>query len=230
MPVFLPSLCCGCSPSPAQLSSALIIGAPGSGKGTISAWIVREYGLVHVSSGDLLRAQIRDKSPLGLQAREYITRGDLVPDSVMVGLVTGELAKHGHQPWLLDGFPRTLPQAEALQARAPVQCVIYLAVPFENIIERLQHRWIHPQSGRVYNLQFNPPLVPGKDDDTGEDLEQREDDKPESVKKRLEVFQASTEPMLEYYREQGVLREFPGTDSSDIWIQVKNYITSNTQS
>ena len=103
-------------------------------------------------------------------------------------------------------------------------------MPFENIIERLQHRWIHPQSGRVYNLQFNPPLVPGKDDDTGEDLEQREDDKPESVKKRLEVFQASTEPMLEYYRQQGVLREFPGTDSSDIWIQVKNYITSNTQS
>ena len=183
---------------------------------------------MHLSSGDLLRSQIRDKSPLGLEAREFIARGDLVPDSIMVGLVTEGLAKLGHQQWLLDGFPRTVPQAKALQARVPVECVIYLAVPFENIIERIQHRWIHPKSGRVYNLKFNPPRVAGKDDETGEDLEQREDDKPESVKKRLEVFKTVTEPLLDYYKEQGVLIEFSGTDSNSIWTHVKDYLVRNT--
>ena len=108
---------------------------------------------MHLSSGDLLRDQIRDKSPLGLKAREFIAQGDLVPDSIMVGLVTDELAKLGHQQWLLDGFPRTVPQAKALQARVPVECVIYLAVPIENIIERIQHRWIHPKSERIFSLE-----------------------------------------------------------------------------
>ena len=140
-------------------TSALIIGAPGSGKGTISNWIVRDFGLVHVSSGDLLRAHLRDGTPLGLEAKSYITAGDLVPDKVMVGLVSSELKQLGSQAWLLDGFPRTQPQAEALQAETPVNVVVNLCVPFETIIDRIKDRWIHPGSGRVYNLVFNPPKV-----------------------------------------------------------------------
>jgi len=140
-------------------TSALIIGAPGSGKGTISNWIVRDFGLVHVSSGDLLRAHLRDGTPLGLEAKSYISAGNLVPDNVMVGLVSSELKQLGSKPWLLDGFPRTQPQAEALQAETPVNVVVNLCVPFETIIDRIKDRWIHPASGRVYNLVFNAPKV-----------------------------------------------------------------------
>jgi len=210
----------------ATKTSALIIGAPGSGKGTISNWIVRDFGLTHVSSGDLLRAHLRDGTPLGLEAKSFIAAGNLVPDSVMVGLVASELKKLGAEPWLLDGFPRTQPQAEALQAETPVNVVVNLCVPFETIIDRIKDRWIHPASGRVYNLIFNPPKVPGKDDETGEDLVQREDDKPESVRNRLEVFQASTEPVLEFYRKQGILQDFHGTESKKIWPHVESYLKS----
>eukprot|EP00092_Neocalanus_flemingeri_P061222 GFUD01073566.1.p1 GENE.GFUD01073566.1~~GFUD01073566.1.p1 ORF type:complete len:241 (-),score=48.22 GFUD01073566.1:117-839(-) len=207
-------------------TSALIIGAPGSGKGTISNWIVRDFGLIHVSSGDLLRAHLRDGTPLGLEAKSFIAAGNLVPDSVMVGLVASELKKLGSKPWLLDGFPRTQPQAEALQAETPVNVVVNLCVPFETIIDRIKDRWIHPASGRVYNLAFQPPKVAGKDDETGDDLVQREDDKPESVRNRLEVFQASTEPVLEFYRKQGILQDFHGTESKKIWPHVETYLKS----
>jgi len=205
---------------------ALIIGAPGSGKGTISNWIVRDFGLTHVSSGDLLRAHMRDGTPLGKEAKSFIEKGDLVPDSVMVGLIASELKKLGDQPWLLDGFPRTQPQAEALQGETPVNVVVNLDVPFETIIDRIKDRWIHPGSGRVYNLVFNPPKVAGKDDETGEDLIQREDDKPESVRNRLEVFKASTAPVLDYYRAKGILKDFHGTESKKIWPHVEDYLKS----
>jgi len=205
---------------------ALIIGAPGSGKGTISNWIVRDFGLTHVSSGDLLRAQMRDGTPLGKEAKSFIDKGDLVPDNVIVGLIASELKKLGDTPWLLDGFPRTQPQAEALQAETPVNVVVNLDVPFDTIIDRIKDRWIHPGSGRVYNLIFNPPKVAGKDDETGEDLIQRDDDKPESVRNRLEVFKANTEPVLEYYRAQGILKDFKGTESKKIWPHVEAYLKS----
>jgi len=205
---------------------ALIIGAPGSGKGTISNWIVRDFGLTHVSSGDLLRAHMRDGTSLGKEAKAFIDKGDLVPDSVMVGLIASELKKLGATPWLLDGFPRTQPQAEALQAETPVNVVVNLDVPFDTIIDRIKDRWIHPGSGRVYNLLFSPPKVAGKDDETGEDLIQRDDDKPESVRNRLEVFKANTEPVLEYYRAQGILKDFKGTESKKIWPHVEAYLKS----
>jgi len=203
---------------------ALIVGAPGSGKGTISNWIVRDFGLCHVSSGDLLRAHVRDGTPLGLEAKSFIDKGELVPDTVMVGLVTEELKKLGDKDWLLDGFPRTKPQAEALQEETPINVVVNLDVPFDTIIDRIKDRWLHPGSGRIYNLVFNPPKVPGKDDETGEDLIQREDDKPESVRNRLEVFKASTSPVLEFYREKGILEEFHGTESKKIWPHVEKYL------
>jgi len=205
---------------------ALIIGAPGSGKGTISNWIVRDFGLTHVSSGDLLRANLRDGTPLGLEAKQHMDKGDLVPDNVMVGLVAGELKKLEKEPWLLDGFPRTQPQAEALQKETPVNVVVNLDVPFETIIDRIKDRWIHPGSGRVYNLIFNPPKVAGLDDETGEPLVQRDDDKPESVRNRLEVFKASTAPVLDFYRSQGILADFQGTESKKIWPHVETYLKS----
>merc|ERR1712241_613050 len=196
------------------------------GKGTISNWIVRDFGLLHVSSGDLLRAQMRDGTKLGLAAKSYIDKGDLVPDTVMVGLISSELKKLGEKPWLLDGFPRTQAQAEALQKETPVNVVVNLCVPFETIIERVKDRWIRPGSGRVYNLVFNPPKVDGKDDETGEDLVQRDDDKPESVRNRLEVFSKNTEPVLEFYRKMGILKDFHGTESKKIWPHVDTYLKS----
>lgn len=203
---------------------ALIVGAPGSGKGTISNWIVRDFGLKHVSSGDLLRVHIKDGTPLGKEAKQYIDVGTLVPDQTMVNLISSELKKLANIPWLLDGFPRTQDQARALQSETPVNVVINLDVPFETIIMRIKDRWVHPGSGRIYNTLFNPPKVEGKDDDTGEDLIQREDDKPEAVLKRLEVFSAQTKPVLEFYRQMGVCKDFHGTESKKIWPHVEKYL------
>lgn len=206
---------------------ALIVGAPGSGKGTISNWIVRDFGLKHISSGDLLRKHLNEGTDLGKKAKEYIDRGDLVPDDVMVGLISSELKKLGEdEPWLLDGFPRTKPQAEALQKEQPINVVVNLDVPFETIIDRIKDRWLHPASGRIYNTVFNPPKVPGKDDETGEDLIQREDDKPESVRNRLEVFSANTKPVLDYYRSKGICKDFQGTESKKIWPHVEDHLKS----
>ena len=181
--------------------------------------------MLHVSSGDLLRAQMRDGTELGLAAKSYIDKGDLVPDSVMVGLISSELKKLGEKPWLLDGFPRTQAQAEALQKETPVNVVVNLCVPFETIIERVKDRWIHPGSGRVYNLVFNPPKVAGKDDESGEDLVQRDDDKPESVRNRLEVFQQNTEPVLEFYRKMGICQV--GAFEHESCLSNKNILVSN---
>lgn len=205
---------------------ALIIGAPGSGKGTISNWIVRDFGLKHVSSGDLLRHHLNQGTALGLEAKKFIDKGDLVPDQTMVDLIASELKALQGVPWLLDGFPRTQPQAAALQSTAPVNVVINLDVPFETIIDRIKDRWVHPGSGRIYNTLFNPPKVPGKDDETGEDLIQREDDKPESVRNRLQVFSDNTKPVLDFYREKGVLKDFHGTESKKIWPHVEAHLKS----
>merc|ERR1712029_765281 len=133
---------------------ALFVGAPGSGKGTISNWIVRDFGLKHVSSGDLLRDHMNRGTALGLEAKQFISKGDLVPDETMVGLISSELKALAGQPWLLDGFPRTQPQAAALQSQTPVNVVINLDVPFDTIIDRIKDRWVHPGSGRIYNLVF----------------------------------------------------------------------------
>merc|ERR1712087_90617 len=133
-----------------------------------------------------------------------------------VGLISSELKKLGSQAWLLDGFPRTQAQAEALQAETPVNVVVNLCVPFEPIIERVKDRWIHPGSGRVYNLIFNPPKVDGKDDETGEDLVQRDDDKPESVRNRLNGFDEQCRPLLEFYQERSLLAEFDGSEHPDL--------------
>lgn len=176
-----------------------------------------------------MRSQIHNKSKEGLQAKKYIDSGQLVPDNVMVQLILNELQKLKHDSWLLDGFPRTVPQAEALHTKEPADVVINLNVPFEIIMSRLTSRWTHAPSGRIYNTDFNPPKVPGIDDVTGEELIQREDDKPETVKKRLETYQAYTEPVLNYYRNLGILEEFTGKYSNEIWPKVHKFLSTKIE-
>jgi len=200
---------------------ALIMGAPGSGKGTISERIVRDFGLKHLSSGDLLRSQILDKTEVGLQAQKFIEEGELVPDVTMVSLISAELNKMTASSWLLDGFPRTRTQAEALHKVQPLDTVISLEVPFQVIIDRIKDRWVHMPSGRIYNTLFSPPKQPFTDDVTGERLVQRPDDAPDAVRKRLEVYQASAGPVIEFYRQQGLLQAYAGTETNKIWPHVR---------
>lgn len=202
---------------------ALIIGAPLAGKGTISKRIVNTFKLQHISSGDLLRANIKQKTALGQKVQQYIDSGNLVPDDVMTTLILSELTKCNH-PWLLDGFPRTVAQAEQLVKEHQLQAVLNLVVPFEIIIDRVKGRWIHAASGRVYNVGFSDPKVPGKDDITGEPLVQREDDKPDIVQKRLDLYERLTKPVLEFYKQHNLLSEFKGNTSDEIWPNVKLFL------
>jgi len=205
----------------------VIMGAAGSGKGTISSRIVTDFGLKHFSSGDILRSQILQKTALGQKAQAHMAAGGLVPDEVMVGLVARQVGTEASMfgsttaGWLLDGFPRTVPQAKALHALHKVDLVVSLDVPFATIIERIAGRWVHPGSGRVYNTDFNPPKVPGFDDETGEALVQREDDTPAAVEKRLQTYENTSKPLRDFYSELGVLRVFQGTESNVIWPEVR---------
>ncbi|XP_071396886.1 GTP:AMP phosphotransferase AK3, mitochondrial isoform X2 [Centroberyx affinis] len=163
---------------------AVIMGPPGSGKGTVSARITKTFGLKHISSGDLLRGNIKAKT----------------------------------------GFPRTVSQAESLDEVYTVDTVINLDVPFQTIKQRLTSRWTHLPSGRVYNIDFNPPKVAGLDDVTGEPLAQRDDDTPYTVTRRLKAYETQTEPVLEYYRSKGVLETFSGTETNKIWPHVQAFL------
>lgn len=185
-----------------RLLRAVIMGAPGSGKGTVSSRITKHFELKHLSSGDLLRQNMLQGTEIGVLAKTFIDQGKLIPDDVMTRLALHELKTLTQCSWLLDGFPRTLPQAEALDKVYQIDTVINLNVPFEVIKQRLTARWIHPASGRVYNIEFNPPKTVGIDDLTGEPLIQREDDKPETVIKRLKAYEAQTEPVLQYYQKK----------------------------
>ncbi|XP_013790412.1 GTP:AMP phosphotransferase AK3, mitochondrial-like isoform X2 [Limulus polyphemus] len=210
-----------------RLFRAVIMGPPGSGKGTISSRILRDFAFKHLSSGDLLRAQIRDGTIAGVQASHYIERGELVPDDLVVQLVLAELRSHlKGDNWLLDGFPRTVPQAQALKESFSLSCVLNLNVPDEVIIDRIKGRWVHAESGRTYHTEFNPPKVPGFDDVTGEPLVQRHDDKPETVRARLNSYKNQSTPVLEYYRKTGLLQEFTGRESNEIWPRVRAYLSS----
>ncbi|XP_060516264.1 GTP:AMP phosphotransferase AK3, mitochondrial [Cylas formicarius] len=197
----------------------VILGAPASGKGTISERIVKNFNLEHVSSGDKLRQHIQNKTSIGNEAQKFIREGKLVPDEVMIKFISEEL-NNVKPVWLLDGFPRTLNQAEALWKIHKLDVALNLVVPFPVIIDRVKGRWVHLGSGRVYNVGFNEPKVPGKDDITGEPLVQREDDKPEVVLKRLEAYEKQTRPVIEFYQDKGILKEFVGNTSNEIWPKV----------
>jgi nucleoside-triphosphate--adenylate kinase len=205
----------------------LILGKPGGGKGTISNKILNDFPIFkHVSTGDLLRQHVRNKTPIGIEAKQHMDQGGLVPDEIMIQLVLDDAsdAIHDGDGLLLDGFPRTMEQAIALEKSLEVDLVVDLNVPVETIVERISDRWIHPASGRVYNYSYNAPTVRGKDDVTNEDLVQREDDKPETVRKRLDAYDAVTAPLIEYYSSRGILKSFAGTKSDAIYVHVQKWL------
>jgi len=179
----------------------ILLGAPGAGKGTQATFICQKYGIPQISTGDMLRAAVKAGTPLGLQAKAVMESGGLVSDDLIINLVKERIAQPDcAQGFLFDGFPRTIPQADAMKAAGvKLDYVLEIDVPFDAIIERMSGRRSHPGSGRTYHVKFNPPKVAGKDDLTGEDLIQRDDDKEETVKKRLEVYSAQTRPLVDYY-------------------------------
>jgi len=179
----------------------ILLGGPGAGKGTQAAYITQRYGIPQISTGDMLRAAVKAGTPRGRAAKEVMDRGDLVSDDIIIGLVRERIqAPDCRNGFLFDGFPRTIPQAEALKASGvPLEHVVELAVDDGIIIDRMSGRRVHVASGRTYHVKFNPPKAAGKDDMTGEELIQREDDREETVRKRLEVYHQQTEPLVDYY-------------------------------
>lgn len=208
---------------------ALILGKSGGGKGTISGKILEDFPQFHhVSTGDLLRSHVRKETDLGMEAAGYMQEGKLVPDRLMIDLVVEESTPflEKGESLLLDGFPRTVGQAEALENSVHVDIVVNLDIPNETIIERLSDRWIHEPSGRIYSYSYKPPKVEGIDDETGEELVQRHDDKPETVQARLELYDEATSPLVNYYEKNGVLKTFHGTQSDVIYPEVKKWLKS----
>ena len=181
----------------------ILLGAPGAGKGTQAAFICQKYGIPQISTGDMLRAAVKAGTPLGVQAKAVMDAGQLVSDELIINLVKERIAQPDcAQGFLFDGFPRTIAQAEAMKAAGvKLDYVLEIDVPFDSIIERMSGRRSHPASGRTYHIKFNPPKVPGKDDITGEPLVQRDDDKEETVKKRLDVYSQQTRPLVDYYSQ-----------------------------
>mgnify|MGYP000064715709 CR=1 FL=1 len=179
----------------------ILLGPPGAGKGTQATFIKEKFGIPQISTGDMLRAAVKAGTPLGLAAKAVMDSGALVSDDIIIGLVKERLkeddCKNGY---MFDGFPRTIPQADAMKdAGVKIDFVLEIDVPDSDIVERMSGRRSHPASGRTYHVKFNPPKVAGKDDLTGEDLVQREDDKEETVKKRLDVYHSQTKPLVAYY-------------------------------
>lgn len=214
----------------------LLLGAPGSGKGTQTSRLLKEIPqLSSISSGDILRQEIKSESELGREAATYIVQGKLLPDVLITRLVTFRLSAltwlKPSAAWLLDGFPRTTTQALALdellkQHDADLNLVVELDVPESVILERIENRYVHVPSGRVYNLQYNPPKIPGLDDITGEPSTKRLDDTAQVFKKRLEEYNKTNEPLKKYYERSGVLSTISGETSDIIFPKLLNLITS----
>lgn len=195
----------------------ILLGAPGAGKGTQANFIKEKYNIPQISTGDMLRAAIKAGTELGLAAKKVMDAGQLVSDDIIIGLVKERLKEADcANGYLFDGFPRTIAQAEAMkEAGVAIDYVLEIDVPFDEIITRMSGRRTHPASGRTYHVKFNPPKVEGKDDVTGEPLVQRDDDKEETVKKRLAVYESQTKPLVAYYSDwakhgsQGAIVEAP---------------------
>jgi len=199
----------------------VLLGPPGAGKGTQAQLIAQKHGLVHVSSGDLFRENLKNETELGKLAQTYMKRGELVPDDVTIAMVRERLSRADCEKGaLLDGFPRTPAQARALaqmlqEFDASVSVVPYIAVAEEVLVERLSGRWTCRKNGHVFHEKFNPPAVPGVCDYDGSELYQRDDDLPATVKNRIKVYQEQTAPLISYYRENGLLVEVDGTKPID---------------
>ena len=179
----------------------ILLGPPAAGKGTQANFIHEKFSIPQISTGDMLRAALKAGTPLGQAAKKVMDSGQLVSDDIIIGLVKARLKQPDcANGYLFDGFPRTIPQAEAMrEAGVPIEYVLEIDVPDEEIITRMSGRRVHPASGRTYHVKFNPPKAEGRDDITGEPLIQRDDDREETVRKRLEVYRSQTRPLVEYY-------------------------------
>ena len=179
----------------------ILLGAPGAGKGTQATFIKEKFGIPQISTGDMLRAAVKAGTPLGIEAKKVMDSGGLVSDEIIINLVKERLKESDcANGYLFDGFPRTIPQAEAMkEAGVKIDFVLEIDVPHDAIIDRMSGRRTHPASGRTYHIKFNPPKQEGIDDVTGEPLVQRDDDKEETVKNRLDVYEKQTRPLVDYY-------------------------------
>jgi adenylate kinase len=184
------------------LMRLVLLGGPGAGKGTQALRLMKSFNIPQISTGDMLRAAIAAGSELGLSAKKIMDSGQLVSDEIMIGLVKERLRQNDCSGgFLLDGFPRTIPQAEALKtAGIDLDHVVVIAVPDDEIVQRIGGRRVHPASGRIYHIQHNPPKKTGIDDETGEPLIHRDDDREEIIRKRLDIYHRQTEPLVEYYK------------------------------
>ena len=182
---------------------AILLGAPGAGKGTQAQYIAEKYGIPQISTGDMLRAAVKAKTELGLQVEQVMASGGLVTDDIIIALVKERIQEPDcANGFLFDGFPRTIPQAQAMiDESVEIDVVLEIDVPDDEIVKRLGGRRVHLNSGRIYHVEFNPPKVEGKDDETGEDLIQRDDDKEGTVRNRLAVYHEQTEPLVNFYTE-----------------------------
>jgi adenylate kinase len=195
----------------------ILLGPPGAGKGTQAARLTEDFGLPHIATGDILRAAVAAETDLGKEAKRYMDAGELVPDSVITGVILDRVEQDdARDGFLLDGFPRTVDQADALGSEIEdtgrrLTAALLIEAPDDVVVKRVSGRRINPKTGRVYNVDFDPPNSDGKDDDDGSELAQRKDDTEETVRKRLAVYHKQTEPLIAYYDDRGLLRRFDGT-------------------
>lgn len=218
----------------------IMFGKPGAGKGTLTTRLARKHDILSISTGDLLRQHIAEKTEVGQLAEEIVAKGGLLPDELMLRVVSSKLDTLRHKHWILDGFPRTVGQGKLLDAHLrkqglPLSLVVNLDVPDEVILARISDRWVHLPSGRVYNLSYNRPRVDGLDDETGEPLTKRPDDNPEVFARRLRQFYASTSPLLQYYGSPRTsfspdskpkLVSLRGSSSDEIWPMLEHAVRS----
>jgi len=212
----------------------LLLGPPGGGKGTQAKFLINKLNIPQISTGDMLREHVNKQTSLGIKAKEYMSSGALVPDEVILGMMQDRLlnddCKNGY---ILDGFPRTIPQALGLdklleKLNQALDAVIVIDVGDDNIVNRMGGRRVHMASGRVYHIEYNPPKIEGKDDETQEDLVIREDDKEETVRKRLEIYHNETSPLINYYKEKNIVSVIDGElNISDVSQEIEKIINLN---
>lgn len=190
----------------------ILLGAPGAGKGTLASYLIEKIGIPSISTGNILREAIKNNTPLGQQAKDYMDAGQLVPDDLVINLLEERIAKRDcRSGFILDGFPRTIPQAEALDKVAKIDCAMLIDVPYEMIEKRMTGRRVCLRCGATYHVEANPPRIAGVCDICGDKLVIRSDDQPEVVKRRHETYRAQTEPLVGYYEKQGKLKRIDGT-------------------